>query len=308
MLSHFSAGRFAAQAPVFAAFVQHSWNPDQRSFRNFMAYDRRWLEDEGSTDSNGRALWALGVTLAHAKDADLRGWAKKLWTAAAPIALEMTSLRALSFAVLGADKALEADADDAIAWQILERGLAHLDAAHMHHNARGERWFEPYLAYDNGRLSQAMLRAAVRLEQPVAALRSMDALTWITHMQIEPAGHFRPIGSQAFGVTEIPGDPFDQQAVDAWAMVDAAAAAFAHTGEAQWLTVARQAYAWFFGANDRGLSLVNLDTGGCYDGVRPRGLNYNQGAESVLSLHLAQRTLQQLERSVSRANEPHVTV
>jgi hypothetical protein len=45
----------------FAAFLQHAWNPDVGRFRNFMGFDRRWLDDAGSEDSHGRALWALGI-------------------------------------------------------------------------------------------------------------------------------------------------------------------------------------------------------------------------------------------------------
>ena len=290
MLANVSRGVFADRAPVFAAFVQHSWNPDARSFRNFMGYDRQWREDAGSADSNGRTLWAIGATMAHGRDADLRRWARALWADAAPIVMDFDAPRALAFAMLGADLALEADAHDPLALAILRRGLTKLNAAYEHHAVKGHRWFEPYLAYDNVRLPEAMLRAGVRLGDSVATMRAMDALDWITHLQTT-ADHFRPIGSESFGKPIIPHDPFDQQAVDAWAMVDAAWAAYRHSRDAEWADAARMAYAWFFGRNDRGQSLANIETGACYDGIRPRGLNYNQGAESVLSLHLAQHTV-----------------
>src|SRR3546814_5836120 len=31
---------------TFASFVQHGWNPERGCFRNFMGYDRRWLEED----------------------------------------------------------------------------------------------------------------------------------------------------------------------------------------------------------------------------------------------------------------------
>ena len=291
MLANVSRGNFAYRAPIFAAFVQHSWNPSARSFRNFMGYDRQWREDAGSGDSNGRTLWAIGATMAQGRDADLRRWAQALWVASAPIAMDFDAPRSLAFAMLGADLALEADAKDPLALDILKRGLTKLNAAYEHHAVNGHRWFEPYLAYDNVRLAEAMLRGGVRLGDNVAAMRAMDALNWITHLQTSAAGHFRPIGSESFGKPIIPHDPFDQQAVDAWAMVDAAWAAYRHSHDSKWADVARMAYAWFFGGNDRGQALANLETGACYDGIRPRGLNYNQGAESVLSLHLAQHCM-----------------
>ena len=106
-------------------------------------------------------------------------------------------------------------------------------------------------------------------------------------MQISPAGHFRPIGSDSFGHEYSAPRLFDQQPVEAWAAIDGAAAAYDVSRDPRWLAHVNRAYAWFSGANDRGVVLANPLTGSCHDGINPRGLNLNEGAESVLAWQLA---------------------
>jgi glycosyltransferase involved in cell wall biosynthesis len=302
MLAASSRGAFGKRAPVFAAFVQHGWNRDVRRFRNFMGYDRRWLEDIGSDDSCGRTSWALGVTSSTANDLQLKLWAKKLWSETADIAFEFTSPRAVAFSVLGADAVLESDANDDKAHAIIAYGLTVLERQYLANRRQDWRWFEPYLAYDNCRLPEAMLRAAIHRGDTQNVAYALEALEWIVERQTASAGHFRPIGSSAFGASDCHGSPFDQQAVDAWATVDAAAAAYRHEPDSKWLSAARSAFAWFFGGNDRGLALADVTTGSCRDGLTAQGMNMNQGAESVLSLHMAHYNIQKLELCVKERN------
>jgi hypothetical protein len=87
---------------------------------------------------------------------------------------------------------------------------------------------------------------------------------------------------------------FDQQPVEATATIDAAAAAFEASGGADWRRVANDAFAWFFGDNDAGMPLADARGGGCFDGLMATGINRNQGAESILSLHLAALTMREV--------------
>jgi hypothetical protein len=167
--------------------------------------------------------------------------------------------------------------------------------SHLDRNSRADWiWFESQLSYDNARLPEAMLKCALVCENDDAAARAMAALAWIIAHQTAPAGHFRAVGSNSFGRGQSLADPFDQQAVDAWATVDAAAFAYAYDGDERWAQAAEAAYAWFFGANDRGLAIADVADGSCFDGLTPSGVNRNQGAESVLSLHLAHRSIARL--------------
>ncbi len=85
----------------YLAFLWLAFHSDTGRFRNFLDYDRKWLEDVGSEDSHGRALWALGSVLGQSHNAGLRGAAGRLFEAAVPAVLTFSSPRAWAFSVLG---------------------------------------------------------------------------------------------------------------------------------------------------------------------------------------------------------------
>ena len=286
---------------VFAGFVQSAWNADAGEFRNFMGFGRNWLEDVGSEDSCGRTLWVLGATALEAPDAGLRGWARGLFDHTAGSAIGFGSPRATAFAMLGADYLLTTDPAHETAMTILGDGAEHLLWLHKQVRRADWPWFETMLAYDNCRLSEALIRAGARLGRADLAECGLETLGWIIALQISPAGHFRPIGSDSFGHDYQAPRPFDQQPVEVWAAIDACAAAFAVTGNRQWLGHAATAYDWFGGANDRGLALGDPLSGSCYDGINPRGLNLNEGAESVLAYQLATCTMRALREEAGIA-------
>lgn len=283
---------------IFAAFVQSAWNEDKAQFRNFMDYRRNWLEDAGSEDSCGRTLWALGATAREARTAGTRLWAHRLFDRAAQSSLDFRSPRAIAFAMLGADYLLAGDEGNATARTILQQGADRLLALYEQASGLDWPWFEPVLAYDNARIPEALIRAGLRLVRADASQCGIDTLRWLTTAQIAPAGHFRPVGSDSFGRHHELPRPFDQQPVEVWAAIDAASAAYDLTGDAIWLAHAQRAYGWFAGANDRGMAVADPVTGTCRDGINPRGLNLNEGAESVLAYQHAGCALRALTAKI----------
>lgn len=288
-----------ARSVTFASFIQHGWNPEARRFRNFMRFDRTWCEDIGSEDSNGRTLWALGHTVAHSPDADLRRWALRWFDETAADLAEMSSPRAVAFTMLGAAAVVHRMGSHARAEAILDDGGKLLQ--HLVDSARRPdwAWFEAVLGYDNPRLPQALIEAGhVRGRADWIAM-GVETLNWIAARQTASAGHFIPVGSETFGkpYTQF---PFDQQALEAQAAIEAAQSAFAATRNRRWLDHAHGAYAWFFGRNDRGLVLADIATGRCRDGITPQGLNENSGAESILAFQLSYYALNGLRRMSSQ--------
>ncbi|MGK6354564.1 glycosyltransferase [Sphingomonas sp. DT-207] len=281
---------------IYGGFVQHAWNPDARRFRNFMNFDRSWCEDVGSEDSNGRALWSLGVTARDARAQKHRDWASVLFDNTASIALELEAPRAHAFAMLGAAAMIEAHPGHALSRTILTRYgdelITLLDGAR-----RPEwQWFEIVLAYDNARLPEALLRAGKVLGRQDFVSVGLETLEWIAARQTSPEGRFRAVGTESFGRAYAEPLPFDQQPLEAQATIDACVAAWEATRDAHWREEAMRAYRWYLGANDLELPLATAQDGGCFDGLMPTGLNRNQGAESILALQLANCAISALSK------------
>lgn len=278
--------------PVFAAFVEHAWNPGPQCFRNFMNFDRSWKEHAGSEDSCGRTVWALGFAAVHAPEASFRTWARKLYERVIDPLSQLRSPRAQAFMMLGTAALAEHDPADPLPARLLGRWGDGLLGLWNEYCRLGWDWFEPVLAYDNARLPEAMIRAGLAIGREDFVERGLACLDWLAGEQTSPEGHFRAIGTDSFGALYGPALPFDQQPVEAWAMVDACDAAFAATGDSKWSGQARNAYLWFLGKNELGKAVADPASGECFDGLIPTGINRNRGAESILAFHLATKSIQ----------------
>lgn len=287
-----------AWSMTYASFIQHAWNPDVRRFRNFMNFDRSWCEAIGSEDSNGRALWALGHTIENSPDEDLRAWALSRFQEYQPQLTDLTAPRARCFAMLGAAAVLRSTDSDAAASALLDRGGRQLAAMLASGRRPGWCWFEPALGYDNPRMPQALIEAGMHCRRDDWIAAGCEALEWICEQQSGARGQFRPVGSETFGLQHT-SLPFDQQPLEAWAAIDATRSAYASNRSREWLDYAVAAWRWYFGDNDRGLPLADVHSGRCQDGLTPRGVNRNCGAESILAFHLAHYAMLELRRMVS---------
>ncbi len=289
-----------ATTATFAAFIQHAWNPDTRRFRNFMSYDRRWLEESGSEDSHGRTLWALAECAGNDTDASRRRWAAGLFKTALPTVEEFSSPRAWAFALLGLDGYCAVSNRDAFAGRLRRRLADRLVSMVSEIETEDWVWFEDLLAYDNARLPQALIQTGLATHTPSYVETGIRSLRWLMSVQTAPGGHFRPVGSQSFGrIREAPA-PFDQQPVEASATISACHAAWRADHGAEWLAGATRAFDWFLGENDLQTTLIDPDTGSCSDGLHPDRPNENKGAELVLSYLLGLVEIRQLKRAAAK--------
>ena len=270
-------------ATIYGAFVQHAWNGERGRFRNFMGFDRQWLEAEGSEDSFGRSLWAIAATAAEARNPNMRRWALNLFDQVAPHSLTLVSLRTWAFGLLGGDAVLRQHRDHPIAWQLVREFGGRLLAELRRERREGWTWFEPVLAYDNARLPEALLRAGELIGDEAMLEEGLAALDWLDQRQTNQEGQFRAVGTDSFGRAYADPLPFDQQPLEAWATVDAMLFAHRLTGESRWLDAAWRAHGWYLGENDLGLPIATVADGGCYDGLMSDRVNLNQGAESILA-------------------------
>jgi glycosyltransferase involved in cell wall biosynthesis len=284
----------------YLAFLEHAFHSEKKRFRNFLGYDRRWLEEQGSEDSHGRALWALGTLLARSEDNGLRGAAGRLFEFSLPPALEFTSPRAWAYTLLGIQEYLNSYPGDRDAQKIrCAVGRRLLDLYESIHTPDW-KWFENVLAYGNARLPQAMLLAGSACADDRMVSAGLVSLDWLMETQrCQTNGHFVPIGSQGFYHQGGEKARFDQQPIEAGGAVSACLEAYRVTGDSRWRDEAWRAFNWFLGDNDLQLPLYDPETGGCRDGLHPDRANQNQGAESTLSFLMAlleMRSLQNSER------------
>jgi glycosyltransferase involved in cell wall biosynthesis len=293
----FPVANFSAR---YLSFLEHGFNPATGRFRNFLGYDRRWNEAEGSEDCHGRAIWALGTVLGRSSDHGLRCAAGRLFELSLPAVVEFYSPRACAYTLLGIQEYLDSYPGDRDAQKIRSVLAGRLLALYESIRRPDWKWFEIVLAYGNARLPQAMLLVGSACSDDRMVSAGLEALNWLTETQrCETNGHFVPIGSQGFYRQDGDKARFDQQPLEAAGAVSACLQAYRITGERRWRTEAWSAFSWFLGDNDLQLPLYDSITGGCRDGLHPDRANENQGAESTLSFLM---TL--LEMSALQESEP----
>ena len=290
----------APSAGLYLSFLDNALNPATQRFKNFLSYDRRWRETEGSEDCHGRALWALGTVLNRSADHGLRGAAGRLFELSLSAGLEFSSPRAWAYILLGIEQYLITYPGDREA-QKLRTALCRRLLEMYESIRRPEwKWFENVLAYGNARLPQSLLvvGAACSDDRMISAgLESLDWLSTVQHCDLN--GHFVPIGSQGFYCQDGDRARFDQQPIEAAGAISACLQAYKVTGDSRWRNEAWSAFNWFLGKNDLQLPLYDSATGGCRDGLHPDRANENQGAESTLSFLMAlleMHSLQELEQ------------
>ena len=283
LLEALGNGEALELASRYLAFIWYAFNTETGRFRNFMDYQRHWLEDGGSDDSHGRALWALGTVLGRSNAPALQSMAGRVFEQALPAILETTSPRAWAFALSGIHEYLQRFAGDRRASQVREELAGRLLGLYQNNRSDEWRWFEPGLTYCNAALPHALLMCGESIPNTAMTEAGLESLEWLTAVQRGGAGHFVPIGSNGFYERSGERARFDQQPVEAQAMVSACLEAYRLTSNKRWRKEARRAFEWFLGRNDLSLPIYDPTTGGCRDGLHPDRANENQGAESTLA-------------------------
>jgi hypothetical protein len=280
----------AKLADVYLSFLYHMQMKDGR-LHNLLSYDRRFLDEAGSDDSLGRALWASGSVINSNLDEEKKLLAKEIFDKALPHTRNSGSPRAKAFAVLGLSQYHRTyPKDQALSRSIIEL-IEQLLKIYEQESSVDWRWFEPYLTYCNGRLPQALFEGYERIRDEDYLRVAKDSFNFILKVQMSN-GMFAPIGNNGWYKKGGLRAMYDQQSVEASCMAETAVAAFRATHNNHFKTAARTIFAWYLGKNTRGLSVYNPNTGGCYDGITPKGLNLNQGAEATVTYFLARSDLE----------------
>ncbi len=288
-------------ASTYLAFLWYAFDANTCRFRNFMSHERKWLELHGSEDSHARAMWAVGTALGRSQNEGHRQLCGLLFQRGlAPIG-RFSSPRAWAFAIIAIHEYLRTFSGDRVVSQTRDM-LTNMLADLFRANSTPEwQWFERIATYDNAKLSHSMILSGHWTSQPEILEIGLSSLRWLLAAQTAEGGHFAPIGCHGFWKRGGERARFDQQPLEAHAMISACLEAFAVTRDEFWRKAAQRCFEWFLGRNDLGLPLYDANSGGCRDALLQDHLNQNQGAESSLAFYLSYA-------EITRAEGAHVTI
>ncbi len=290
-------------AERYLSFLHHALNEDTGRFRNFMSYSRDWLEEKGSEDSHGRAIWGLGVAVRYAAHDSMRAIASRLLAEALPAAAHFTAPRSWAFTLIGLHHYLQYYSGDTRARRMLEQLGERLLASFLANASEAWPWLEDLVTYDNAKLSHALLVAGQAMDRPDMIEQALKSLDWLVKLQLDDEGTISLIGNMGWLSRDGTRARFDQQPVEAMAMVEACVEAYRVTGDAHWFDHAKAFLGWFTGSNELGVCLIDSETGGCADGLHIAGPSLNQGAESTLAWLIAALAVAAVEEEMSVASE-----
>jgi glycosyltransferase involved in cell wall biosynthesis len=282
-------------ASTYLSFLWDAFDQETNRFRNFMSHRREWLERFGSEDSHARALWAIGMALGRSKNDGHRNLCALLFQRGLAVVEEFTSPRAWAFALLAMQEYLRSLSGDRTVNQLRDLLTTRLLDLFQANSSKEWQWFEPVVTYDNAKLSHAMILSGHWTSRGDVFQAGLQSLRWLVETQKGDAGHFAPIGCNGFWKRGSERARFDQQPLEAYAVMSACLEAFALTHDEYWKRASRRCFEWFLGRNDLGESLYDSSTGGCRDALHQDRVSQNQGAESSLAFYLSLAEMTQAE-------------
>ncbi len=277
----------------YLSFLMYAFNVEKGRFRDFMTYSRHWTEEVGSEDAHGRALWGIGKAVAFLGNPGQMAMTTSLFSHALKAVEHFDSPRAIAFALVGIHAYLEKFSGDSEARRVREILADRLFNQFKNNATKSWPWLESILTYANGKLPHALLLSGQWMQRSDMIDMGLNSLNWLVTIQTED-GHFVPIGNNGWYEQGGPKARFDQQPLEAHAMIEACVEAFNVSRDKTWIENTVMCFNWFLGHNDLNMPLYDPKTGGCRDGLMADGINQNEGAESSLAWLLSLMTLQRL--------------
>ena len=291
-------------ASRYLGFINYAWDPSTSRFRNFMTFQRNWKDEMPSEDCHGRAVLAIGTCIGRSKNEGFVQMLVELFEKALAPSVSFTSPRARAFILLGIHEYLQRFHGDRLARNCMQTLATRLHDLYKANSDAQWRWFESSLTYCDATLPHALFLSGHDLNNEEMLKAGIEALVWLAKVQTSNRGHFQPVGSDGEyhrgGVKPV----FDQQPIEAYATVSVCLEAYRITKDRMWYEKALNAFQWFLGSNDLGISLYDPVTGGCCDGLHINRVNLNQGAESTLSFLLSLTEMTQMENILESLKEP----
>lgn len=265
---------------IYLSFTDHAYNSRTKRYRNFMSYSQIWIEEEGSDDSQGRTMWAICTLISNKKFQYHHPYLEKLLQQSLSINYHFP--HAIVYALLGLTNLTQQTQSPLLnVKKAIQKETEKLRVCFQKNVCKDWPWYEPVLTYDSPRFPQALLSAGQVLQNPSLIKEGLVILDWLIFHQFKN-NQFNPVGNENWMTLHGKSD-FDQQPLEAAAMVDACLTAGKITGHQRYFQFAKHAFDWFTGNNLINESVYDPVTGGCRDGLHANGVNQNQGAESTLA-------------------------
>ena len=275
--------------PIYLSYIHYMQNQDG-TFRNFLSFDRRFLDEVGSEDSFGRAIWSLGYLLEHAPNDSYYQMGRLIYFDALPNFEKLQTLRGIANTMIGISYYLKSNPSDDSMTKILQNLAYKLIKKYEENSTKNWRWFEPLLTYDNGILPLALLYSAEILNENKITEIALESMEFLTETTLKD-GYLSIIGNEKWYSKKSERSMFAQQPLDALAMVLMYYQAFNLTKDKEYLNKLYISFMWFLGENDLRMTLFDYETKGCCDGLEQYGVNRNQGAESSLAYLISHLTV-----------------
>ena len=275
--------------PIYLSYIHYMQNNDG-TFRNFLSFNRNFLDEVGSEDSFGRSIWALGYLINHAPNDSYYQIGISIFSKAATNFEKLKSIRSIAKTIVGISYYLSSNPSDESMTETL-RNLSNNLARHYEENSSTQwKWFEPILAYDNGMLPLALLHSGEMLNDNKITEIALEAMDFLTEVTLND-GYLSIIGNDKWYKKDGERSVFDQQPIDAMAMILMYHQAFHLKKDKEYLNKLFTSFMWFLGDNDLRIKLYDFETKGCCDGLERNGVNRNQGAESTLAYLISHLTV-----------------
>ena len=277
--------------PIYFSYLNYMQNTNG-TFRNFLSFNRQFLDEEGSEDAFGRAIWAIGYLVKHAPNNAYCQLGEAMFLKASEHFEKLKYTRGMANTLIGMSYYLQRFPADYRTEELLEHMADQLITLYNKHKLGEWHWFEDYLSYDNGILPLALFHSSMITSDRKAKEIAEEATRFLDKITM-PKGYLRPVGSNGWYVKDKEGAKFAQQATDVMAMVLLNHRAYLTTKKRGYLEKMFICYEWFIGNNDLHIPLYDHETHGCCDGLEATGVNRNQGAESTLAYLISNLTLKE---------------
>lgn len=274
---------------VYLSYIQYMQTGNGK-FRNFLSFNRNFLDEEGSEDSFGRTIWALGYLIFRSPKLAYREFGSEIFSNSVQQFDKLASLRGIANTIIGISYYLKSYSSDEGMVHIMKTMAARLTDAFENHSDGDWHWFDDILTYDNAILPLSLFHVVeITGDKYIkeVALKAMKFLEKVTLSE----GYLSIVGSEGWYPKGEKRARFDQQSIDTMASVRMFYQAYKVTKDVACLEKMFLSYLWYLGENELRIPLYDYDTSGCCDGLKSSGVNRNQGAESTLAYLISHITV-----------------